>query len=163
MALIKDIPISHCELNASLLCSDIKVLVEKLFHVFVVIKPAKRELGGGKSTPAGPDPNSDAAKPNPAGANHGEQGPVPRGAKTIHVCTIHRSSSRLRFFDLPCLFLRSDFFVDSLLCVVLQRQTQWAEKTKGEAGRENHGSVQILWTLAPQKVCISVCFTSNLS
>ena len=50
-------------------------------------EPAKGEPGGGEPPFARPDPDPDAAEPDAAGTDHGEQGPVPRGAKTIHVCT----------------------------------------------------------------------------
>ena len=65
------------------------VLASPLIHlcmcVFVVVEPAERKPGGGESPPVGSDPDSDAAESHPAGADHGEQGPVPRRAETIHV------------------------------------------------------------------------------
>lgn len=51
----------------------------------LVVEPAERKLGGGKSSPVGSDSDSDATESHTAGADHGEQGPVPRRAKTIHV------------------------------------------------------------------------------
>lgn len=51
----------------------------------LVVEPAQRKPRGGESPPVGPDPDSDAAESHSVGADHGEQGPVPRRAKTIHV------------------------------------------------------------------------------
>jgi len=48
-------------------------------------EPVEGEPGGGESSPAQPDRDPDAAEPNPAGADHGEQGPVSRGRAAVHV------------------------------------------------------------------------------
>ena len=50
-----------------------------------VIGPAEGQPGRGEPPPLGPDPHPDAAEPHPAGADHGEQRPLPRGAETVHV------------------------------------------------------------------------------
>lgn len=54
-------------------------------YCILVVESAERKLGGRKPSPAGPDPDLDATEPHTSGADDGEQGPVPRGAKTIHV------------------------------------------------------------------------------
>lgn len=51
----------------------------------LVVKPAERKPGGGESPSVGPDPDFDAPESHTAGTDHGKQGPVPRGTKTIHV------------------------------------------------------------------------------
>lgn len=51
----------------------------------LVVEPAEGKLGGREPSPVGPNPDFDVTKSHTAGADHGEQGPVPRRAKTIHV------------------------------------------------------------------------------
>lgn len=51
----------------------------------LVVEPAERKPGGGESSPVGPDPDFDAAESHPPGADHGEQGPVPRRGATVYV------------------------------------------------------------------------------
>lgn len=51
----------------------------------LVADSAEGELGGRKPPLAGPDSESDAAEPDPARSDHGEQGPVLCGTKTIYV------------------------------------------------------------------------------
>lgn len=50
-----------------------------------VADPAEGKLGGREPSLAGPDPEPDAAEPNPSRSDHREQGPVPCGAETIYV------------------------------------------------------------------------------
>lgn len=50
-----------------------------------VIKSVERESRGREPAFAGSDPDPHAAEPDPAGADHGEQRPVPRRAAAIHV------------------------------------------------------------------------------
>lgn len=50
-----------------------------------VVKSAEGEPRGREPAFAGSDPDPHAAEPDPAGADHGEQRPVPRRAETIHV------------------------------------------------------------------------------
>lgn len=47
--------------------------------------PSEGEPGGGEPPSPEPDPDAEPTEPDPAGANHGEQGDVPRGAETVHV------------------------------------------------------------------------------
>lgn len=47
--------------------------------------PSEGEPGGGEPPPAESDPDVEPAEPDPAGENHGEQGALPRRAKTVHV------------------------------------------------------------------------------
>lgn len=56
-----------------------------IYFLSVVIESAERQLGGGEPSLAGPDSDPDVAKPDPTGADHGEQGPVSCGAEAIHV------------------------------------------------------------------------------
>lgn len=48
-----------------------------LLCVCSVADPAEGELGGREPPLAGPDPEPDAAEPDPARSDYGEQGPVP--------------------------------------------------------------------------------------
>ena len=76
------LPFAKCEVYVSTLC------VSRTCVCLVrapVVEPAEREPGGGEPSPVGPDPDPDATEPHPAGADHGEQGPVSRRAETIHV------------------------------------------------------------------------------
>lgn len=50
-----------------------------------VVKSVERESRGREPAFAGSDPDPHAAEPDPAGADHGEQRPVPRRAAAIHV------------------------------------------------------------------------------
>lgn len=47
--------------------------------------PSQGELGGRKPSPPEPDPALEPAEPDASGAEHGEQGAVPRGAEAVHV------------------------------------------------------------------------------
>lgn len=47
--------------------------------------PSQGELGGRKPPPPEPDPAVEPAEPDASGAEHGEQGAVPRGAEAVHV------------------------------------------------------------------------------
>lgn len=64
---------------------NVSVLIRYLYVYTPAVEPVERKPGGGEPPPVGPDPDSDAAKPHAAGADNGEQGFVPRRAKTIHV------------------------------------------------------------------------------
>lgn len=50
-----------------------------------VADASEGEPGGGEPPPAESDPDVEPAEPDPAGENHGEQGALPRRAKTVHV------------------------------------------------------------------------------
>lgn len=56
--------------------------------------PSQGELRGGEPSPAEPDPAAEPAEPDAAGAEHGEQGAVPRGAETVHVSAVVGVSAR---------------------------------------------------------------------
>lgn len=83
-----------CRLNfvafpTKLLIKYCKFMMNHLLLCFCsVAEPAEGELGGREPTLAGPDPEPDAAEPNPARSDHGEQGLVPCGAETIYVRNI---------------------------------------------------------------------------
>lgn len=55
--------------------------------------PSQGELGGGKPPPPEPDPAVEPAEPVASGAEHGEQGAVPRGAEAVHVRGVGRRLS----------------------------------------------------------------------
>jgi len=58
-------------------------------HICSVADPTEGELGGREPPLAGPDPEPDAAEPDPARSDYGEQGPVPCGTETIYVRSIY--------------------------------------------------------------------------
>ena len=69
-------------------CSDsiIKEVID-IYYVLLCLaaESVEGEPGRGEPSPAGPDPDPDAAEPHPARTDHGEQGPVPRRTETAHV------------------------------------------------------------------------------
>ncbi len=74
------------QFQTKLLIKYCKFMMNHLLLCFCsVADPAEGELGGREPTLAGPDPEPDAAEPNPARSDHREQGLVPCGAETIYV------------------------------------------------------------------------------
>lgn len=69
----------------------------------VVVEPTERKPGRGESPPAGPNSDSDATESHVVGADHGKQGPVPCGAKTIHVKASNGCSEIATLFFSPML------------------------------------------------------------
>lgn len=54
-------------------------LMKCIILLFIsAVEPVKGKPRGGESPPTGPDPDSNAAESNAAGADHGKQRPVPR-------------------------------------------------------------------------------------
>lgn len=76
---------THSHINAWAICS-----------VLTAAQPTERKPGGGKQTPAGSNPDLNAAEQNITGAEHGKQGSLSCRAKAVHVSCENKEVTGIR-------------------------------------------------------------------